>query len=42
MGWNRNSRNKLRIHIMTDITYILITLGFFALMLLFVWVCEKV
>jgi len=27
---------------MTDIIYILLTVGFFALMLLFVWVCEKV
>jgi hypothetical protein len=27
---------------MTDIIYILITLGFFALMILFVWICEKV
>jgi len=27
---------------MTDITYILISLGFFALMFLFIWVCEKV
>jgi len=27
---------------MTDIIYILITLGFFALMLLFAWICEKV
>jgi len=27
---------------MTDITYILISIGFFALMILFVWICEKV
>jgi len=27
---------------MTDILYILLTLGFFALMILFVWVCDKV
>jgi len=27
---------------MTDLIYILITVGFFALMFLFVWICEKV
>jgi hypothetical protein len=28
--------------IMTDILYILLSLGFFGLMLLFIWGCEKV
>jgi len=27
---------------MADIIYILISLGFFGLMFLFVWICEKV
>jgi len=27
---------------MTDIIYILLTVGFFALMFLFAWICEKV
>jgi len=27
---------------MTDILYILTTLAFFALMILFVWICDKV
>jgi len=27
---------------MTDITYILIGIGFFALMILFTWACDKV
>jgi len=27
---------------MTDIAYILLSIGFFALMILFVWVCDKV
>jgi len=27
---------------MTDIAYILLTIGFFALMILFAWICEKV
>jgi len=27
---------------MTDILYILLSIGFFVLMILFVWICEKV
>jgi len=27
---------------MTDLIYILISIGFFALMILFAWICEKV
>jgi hypothetical protein len=30
------------IALMPDIIYVLITLGFFGLMILFIWACEKV
>jgi hypothetical protein len=33
--------NKLPIH-MTDILYLIASIGFFALMLVFIWACEKV